>query len=661
MRRSPKKLWIAVACSAALALSAADLLLAAGVEADEERKLIEVLESDAGLFEKAKACQRLAVVGTANAVPALTNLLDNEELSHYARFGLEPIAHPSVDEALRAALARIEGALRIGVINSIGVRRDTKAEAKLMDYLSSPDAELAAAAAAAIGRIGTTAGAAALRATLTKRAKELGRRLGEATIVCAETLAAAGKRDAAVETFLSVRNSALPTHVRAAALRGEILARGDDGLSLLLESIRGADPLLQRIALGVARELPGRRATEALVEALDELSQETKVQICRVFADRRDRAALPAVLAIAGAEEESMIVRIAAIQALAQLGDATVVPRLARAAAADDREVSASAMETLAVMGDEEVDGATLALLDVALRRGRGERGVSFLRTMVEVVGRRTLTASVRLVREAAEHEDESVRLAAIRSLGTTIGLDDFGALVERLESARNEAETAAVREALGMASRRMPSPAACAQALANAMDGAPANTRRALLGVFSAIGAAEALDVVAASTRASDAAERHAALAALGEWPNESAVFKLIETIPTLEGAADRTRAYQAFRGIVRRLGFDRNLRIGACVDAMKLAASDAERKLTIAAFEGIPAPRTLNLLAPHLESETLRGAAASAMVTICERLIRTRQRGAVGPAMKKVLEVTKDDDLVRRAQSLAQQASGN
>ena len=56
-----------------------------------------MLRSDAGLFDKAKACQRLAVIGGRDAVPALAAFLGDKELAHYARFGLEPNPDPAVD------------------------------------------------------------------------------------------------------------------------------------------------------------------------------------------------------------------------------------------------------------------------------------------------------------------------------------------------------------------------------------------------------------------------------------------------------------------------------------------------------------------------------------------------------------------------------------
>ena len=117
-------------------------------------KLVEILkDSNASEFAKAKACQRLAVVGDKTAVAALAALLGNPKLAHYARFGLEPISHPSADKALRDALGGLEGNLLIGVINSIGRRKDPKALDALAKLMHGNDEAVAEAARAALGRI----------------------------------------------------------------------------------------------------------------------------------------------------------------------------------------------------------------------------------------------------------------------------------------------------------------------------------------------------------------------------------------------------------------------------------------------------------------------------------------------------------------------------
>jgi len=116
--------------------------------------LVAILgDSDATEFAKAKACQRLAVVGGPSAVPALAELLDDQKLAHYARTALEPMPSGAADQALREALGRLSGGLLVGVINSIGVRRDPMALAGLAQLRQSDDQAVRDAATAAINRI----------------------------------------------------------------------------------------------------------------------------------------------------------------------------------------------------------------------------------------------------------------------------------------------------------------------------------------------------------------------------------------------------------------------------------------------------------------------------------------------------------------------------
>ncbi len=117
-------------------------------------KALAIVEDPAGsVYAKSKACMRLAVVGGKNAVPAIARLLDHPQLSVYARFALEPLPDPAVDDALRAALGKLQGNLLIGLINSIGKRRDTKALPALEKLRRGDDVAIASAAGAAMGRI----------------------------------------------------------------------------------------------------------------------------------------------------------------------------------------------------------------------------------------------------------------------------------------------------------------------------------------------------------------------------------------------------------------------------------------------------------------------------------------------------------------------------
>src|ERR1035441_2749040 len=94
---------------------------------DPAKLLAMVKDPNSTEFQKAIACKKLAFVGGKEVVPAMAALLNHPHLACYARFALEPNPDPSVDEALRAALPKLKGRLQIGVITTIGVRKDAKA------------------------------------------------------------------------------------------------------------------------------------------------------------------------------------------------------------------------------------------------------------------------------------------------------------------------------------------------------------------------------------------------------------------------------------------------------------------------------------------------------------------------------------------------------
>lgn len=104
-------------------------------------------------FAKAKACQRLAVIGNESAVPALAGLLGDARLAHYARTALDQIPGDVADRALREALSDLDGKLLIGAIHSIGTRRDAGALDSLAKLRQRDDPDVASAATWAISRI----------------------------------------------------------------------------------------------------------------------------------------------------------------------------------------------------------------------------------------------------------------------------------------------------------------------------------------------------------------------------------------------------------------------------------------------------------------------------------------------------------------------------
>jgi HEAT repeat protein len=188
---------------------------------DEEARLIAVLKSDAPRKAKADACRELARVGTRESVAPLAALLGNEELSHMARYGLEPIPDPAVDAALRDNLEKVKGRLLVGVIGSIGVRRDPKAVAPLVKRLGDPDPEVAQASARALGRIGTLDAVTALEKALSNTAQANRLAVSEGLFRCADVLRAQGQRKESQAIYEQLRNAGVPEYVKTGATQAE--------------------------------------------------------------------------------------------------------------------------------------------------------------------------------------------------------------------------------------------------------------------------------------------------------------------------------------------------------------------------------------------------------------------------------------------------------
>lgn len=182
-----------------------------------ETAALAVLASDAGLREKARACQELGDFGGPASVQALAALLGKEHLADYARSGLEGIKDPSAGEALRAALPTLEGRYLAGVVNSLGVRRDTAAVPALQKLALDPKRGAAEAAIASLGMIATPAAAKTLQTILVSGPAALRVPAAHAALVAAEQLVRDGNTTAARAVLNAVVQALPPGHLATAA------------------------------------------------------------------------------------------------------------------------------------------------------------------------------------------------------------------------------------------------------------------------------------------------------------------------------------------------------------------------------------------------------------------------------------------------------------
>jgi len=603
-----------IVISVALVAVVAAMVAAPARAAEQQSQLIAVLESDAPPAEKAITCKRLAIYGDKQAVDALAALLPNRELASWARIALEAIPDAEAGEALCEAMDDLDGRLLVGVINSIGVRREAKAVDQLAGRLKDADAQVASAAALALGRIAGPKATKALEQSLAGAPPKVRSAVAEGCVRSAEKLLAEGKAAEAAELYDKVRGADVPKQRVIEATRGAILARGADGVPLLMEQLRSLDKGLFRLGLGTARELPGSEVTEALVAELAQAAPERRALLILALADRNDPAALPAI--VDATKSGPTVVRIAAVGVLPLVGDVSCVPALLDAASESDADLSQAAKTAVENLPGDGVDA------DLVARLGKAEGKMRPL--LMELAGKRRIAVAVPLLLKAADDSDASIRAAALAALGSTVTADDLSVLIARVTSPKSAEDTEAVEKALLTACIRMPDREACAAQLVTAKSKAPTAVQCTLLEILGAMGGAKSLEALGAAALDASPELQDTSTRLLGEWMAIDAAPVLLDLAKTAPEEKYRIRSMRGYVRLARQFARSDKERVEMMRTALKTAQRDAEKQLIVRAMSDYPSMGMLRLAVEAAKTPSLKTDA-----TIRAKAIAPKVRG--------------------------------
>ena len=132
---------------------------------------------------------------------------------------------PEAAQAMRDALPKLAGSLKVGVISSLGDCRHAGSVPALAALLADSDAAVAVAAATALGDIRSPEAAKALAAAKPNGAQAK-QAVTDASLACAERLLADGKKAEALAVYKSLVGEDQPKHVRLAGTRGMLACAG---------------------------------------------------------------------------------------------------------------------------------------------------------------------------------------------------------------------------------------------------------------------------------------------------------------------------------------------------------------------------------------------------------------------------------------------------
>jgi len=576
-----------------------------------EARLLEALKSSKTTFAgKQFICRMLRRVGSAKSVPALSKMLADKELSHMARFALQHMAAPEAGAALREALPKLDGDLKIGVIGTIGQRGDRQAVTQMAELITGGNMNISRAAIESLGRIGGSEAAGVLANAQVPASLEKAR--DNAYLMCADKMLAEGQQREAIGIYREMIAPANNTWIRIAAYKGLVRAEKDKAVPLILALLKDPDLDLQRAAGKFITEMPGAAITKAIAEQLGGLSSDAQVVLLSALEGRGDKAAAPYVAKAVDSDSEA--VRLAAIDALAVLGGASDVELLAEVSASGDR-TSQAAADSLGRLSGPGVAGA---LISVAQRHTDTSVRVNVIETLTE---RREIEA-VEVLFVLAKEDNRDIRQAAYKALGVLSDQKDLPAMVSMLLSAESNADRSGIERAMIATVTRLESPDATPviEGLAKANLAAKPH----LLTVLSRIGGPEALDAVRGRVLSEDNQVKTAAIRALADWPDAAPLTDLMKIAKTDNNSTSRVLA---LRGYIKLLGIPANRGAAETVkllaEAMDAAQRPEEKKAVLSALPKYPCEEALNLAENAKKDNALAVEAELAAKKIKESLL--------------------------------------
>ena len=306
-----------------------------------------------------RACLNLTRTGTEEAVPVLTQLLDDERFSTVARTALVNIPGEAGIKALRDSLQTLKGKHQIAVIQTLGAIRDAKSMPALVRVIIQGDKDIIEASIRALGNIADT-DAVNMFMFNVDRAQDMPA-IAEAALAAADRLQQDGENLQMVMLLYAAIIQLDHEVSKDAAYLGLLLLEEEDiaDLSDLLRDDEISFKVIQRLVL----ELKSPDTGKIVLGNMGDLSVEQQAALIRNLGARKDSVAVvPHLIALASGDKPEL--QFAAIEALGEIGDLRAVDTLLLLAGTPGAELANAATESLSHFQGEEFDKKITALLD---------------------------------------------------------------------------------------------------------------------------------------------------------------------------------------------------------------------------------------------------------------------------------------------------------
>jgi HEAT repeat protein len=592
--------------------------------------------------------------GREECVEAVAKMLDDQDplVRDAAVAALANNPAPTATAILGAKLrSTTDNKLKVALAGALQFRADWTATCQALagQPLSDSDPAVAAGVARAFGRVNSPQ--TVLRFLADGRLKTQGEvrfRISDACLQCADRALKQGMVREAAAIYKELNSPPEPRSIRMAALKGMLNTAGDRATTMILDVLAGDDTDPWTVALGHLAELKSGEV-KSLAEGLAKLPPAGQVALLNALGWRRDKAALPGVLAATKSTDEK--VRSAALRALGGVGDASVVPLLVEAIfkGGDPGSAARESLETMFA------DGADAKLVEIMKQTTDLPRRAQ----LIEILDRRRAEAAVPALLKETRHENADIRRRAMAALGRLASERDVQDMVFAMFGLKDPGERDEAEKAITAVCNRIPDEDRRAEPVLELHQRlASWQSTTALLPVLGRIGGAKSLEAVRIALGSRDAGRYDAAVRALCNWPDMTVADDLLKLAASAKTEEQRIRTLRAFTRVisVRDEWFNDPKvtleKLALLKRAMPLAGRDEDRGLILQRAAAVRHVETLRFVAPYLDKPELAQQACRTVVELAHhRELRDPNKAEFDKALDKVIQICKDRNLVDRA----------
>lgn len=570
----------------------------AALKAIEKKLLVDLQNPKTSRDGCVWLCRQLRIIGTEESVAPLATLLTDKERSHMACFAMQDMASPAASQALLAALDKTSGDVEIGILSTLGARREDKAIPAITKRLKDAKTSLAMKQAAinALGQIGTTESANALQAM--KPCDACQAIWTEALLRCAQHLQRGIGARQAVGIYAKLYEDGRPVVTRAAGLRGLAQLNATKATPLVIKALSSKEFALRRVAIQLVATLPGKEATLRFAATLPKLESASQILLLDALATRGDQAAAPAVRTATKSKDPK--VQLAAIRALGLLGNTDDVKTMLQWAGSEKGDLANAGTDALVILPAKGVDKLLISMLSP--ETSKAKQSEKLLTILTRRGAQSAVPVALKFLKEGI------LSGAATDALSKLAGEPQAPPLAELFAATNNAKTQASVIKIFAGVCKRTRKPDPLADAILTQAGKSPNVSRKMILTAMGRLRGEKALAELKKSLASKDDAEVKQSVKALSSWDNSKPVADLLATAKATKGPTH----ILALRGAIDLVGHDRDRRnktknVALLKQAMEIATRPDEKKQALGILGKFPCKEALTLAETALTDKAL------------------------------------------------------